>query len=61
LHLRLDGLFVLSEVVLLITSIFMAVEFFEHLDDLNANIIDFVLLLVHNPVVGLVAALIQFV
>jgi len=39
---------VLSEVVLIVTSIFMAVEFFEHLDDLNDNVIDFVLLLVHS-------------
>lgn len=51
----------LSKVVLLITSIFMAIQFFEHLDDLNDNIIDFVLLLVHSQVESMVVVLSQFV
>jgi hypothetical protein len=39
----------------------MAIQFFEHLDNLNDNIIDFVLLLIHSQVESMVVLLSQFV
>jgi len=59
LHLGLDGLVGLAEVLLLLACLFVAVELLEPLDDLDHDLVDLVLLLLHGEVQRVVPILCQ--